>query len=158
MEQPITNMEKYHTYKALNERLNKAIKNEFWFEACMIEYAIVEDRTSSILAHTEICKNPYSESKKLANKLNAIIYQIGKKHPVISKKADKALYEELLVWKDKRNEIVHRACTRVYDTEEVKTVALLGKELVKRLCNDSGKISRLAEKLKSESDKNNEVK
>lgn len=85
----ITNQEKEATYKILKVKLNVALRNEFWFEACMIEYAIIEDRTSSILEHSGVCKNAYDESKKLSNKLNSIEHQIGKGHPIISRKVKK---------------------------------------------------------------------
>ena len=50
----------------------------------MIEYAIIEDRTASILLHAGITDKGWE--RKLSNKLNSIDLQIGKKHPIISKK------------------------------------------------------------------------
>ena len=144
----ITNEEKREVYINLKQRLKKALANEFWFEACMIEYAIIEDRTSSVLAHTGICKNAYDSNKKLSNKLSSIEYQLGKSHPIISAKMDKKIIDDIRLWKDRRNDIAHRACIIRYEDTAIKDIALEGKELVERISNASAKISRLAEKTK----------
>lgn len=128
-------------------KLKKAIANEFWFEACMIEYAIIEDRTSSILFHSGVCEKAYDSSKKLSNKLNSIEHQIGKEHFVISKKIDKQLIVDIRNWKDKRNDIVHRACTLEYNNMDIIEVAKTGDELVKQLDNASRGVTNLANKL-----------
>ena len=143
-EKVITNEEKHDTYARLHERLKKALANGFWLEATMIEYAIIEDRTAAILYHAGISENSWD--KKLANKLNAIEHQIGKKHPIISKKVSPALIQEIRGWKDLRNEAVHRACRTIYSEEALQAVAEHGKELVRRISNDSQKVKRAAEK------------
>ena len=139
------NYEKQDRYKRLHEQLTKAIKNEFWFEACMIEYAILEDRTSAILYYGKVCGDAYSSRKKLGNKLNSIEYQIGKKHPIISKKVDPNLISQLKEWKEKRNDLVHRACVS-YEEERAAAVAMEGIILIRRLQNDSAKVTRAAKK------------
>ena len=139
------NFEKQEHYIKLKSKLNKAVKNKFWFEACMIEYAIIEDRTSSILYYTKICKNAYDSDKKLANKLRSIEYQIGKKHPIISKKVSRDTILKILSWKDKRNDLVHRACV-LYNEQLAEDVALEGLSLVKSISNDSAKVTRYVQK------------
>ncbi len=42
------NIDKYLTYRYSFSKLKKAIINEFYFEAILIEYAIIEDRINSI--------------------------------------------------------------------------------------------------------------
>ena len=37
------NVQKYETYKSMHESLSKALKNEFYYEAIFIEYAILEN-------------------------------------------------------------------------------------------------------------------
>lgn len=137
----ITNEEKRETYAALKVKLKRALANSFWFEACMLEYAIIEDRTSSILARCNICKNPYSADKKLLNKLQSILNQIGKKHPIISKTTDRSMIEEIIQWRETRNDIVHRACIRQYDETEMEMVAKQGAELAKKIDNVSKKVA-----------------
>ena len=135
------NYEKQGRYAKLKSKLSRAVKNGFWFEALMIEYAIIEDRTASILWYSNVCKNPFDSSKKLGNKLNSIEYRIGKKHPIISKKVSLELITNLKVWKDKRNDLVHRACN-CYDEDEASKIALEGNLLVSKLQTDSAKVTR----------------
>lgn len=145
----ITNEEKCATYAALKVRLKRALANSFWFEACMLEYAIIEDRTSSILAHCNICDNPYAENKKMLNKLRSILLQIGKGHPIISKATDSALIEAIIRWRETRNDIVHRACIRQYDETEMEMVAKQGAELTKKIDNTSKKVANRVLRLQS---------
>ena len=135
------NYDKQETYAHLKTKLKKAINSSFYFEAVMIEYAIIEDRTSSILDHGKVCDDAFSTNKKLGNKLNSIEHQIGKKHPVISKKVNPELIAMIKVWKDKRNDYVHRAASMKYDDERLKEIAEEGNELVRRLINDSRKVT-----------------
>lgn len=142
----LTNTQKQENYVCLKNALKRAMNGKFWFEACMIQYAIIEDRTSSILHHAGICNNAYSANKKLSNKLNSIELQIGKEHPIISKKVKLETIQEIRAWKEHRNDIVHRSCTRVYNSEEIAEIALQGKHLVDAICNDSQKVTRLSNK------------
>ena len=140
----ISNEEKREVYVNLKVRLKKALVGSFWLEACMIEYAIIEDRTASILAHAGITDKGWE--KKLSNKLSSIEHQIGKKHPIISKKVSLATIQQIRIWKDKRNEAVHRACITAYEESAFRTLAEEGKVLMDRLSNDAQKVSRAAEK------------
>ena len=45
------NLEKYRTYKEYIKRYNTAIKEGFYFEAILIDYAMMEDRLRSMLYH-----------------------------------------------------------------------------------------------------------
>ena len=149
MEQFIKNLAKQERYKQLKTKLKKAIQSEFWLEACMIEYAIIEDRTSSILCYSNVCKDPYSSNKKLSNKLNSIELQIGKQHPIISNKVNVDTLEEIKTWKEERNDLVHRSCT-LYNEEKAKEIAILGKKLCDLISNDSQKVSRMAAKIRED--------
>ena len=142
----MTNQEKAEKYSLLKAKLKRAISSSFWFEALMIEYAIIEDRTSSILQHGNVCRNAFDPNKNLYNKLRSINLQIGKGHPVISKKVNPDTINEIIEWRTARNDLVHRACSHVYDENAVKGLALQGNELVRRLINDSRKVSRAYKK------------
>lgn len=48
------NKEKQTKYAILMKKLDIATREEFYFEAILIEYAILEDRTESILRHANI--------------------------------------------------------------------------------------------------------
>lgn len=142
----MSNTEKQERYALLKNKLRIAIEKKFWFEACMIEYAIMEDRTSSILYHAKVCKNSYDPKKTLTNKLCSIELQIGKKHPIISKKVDIKTIVAIKEWKDKRNDLVHKSCL-VYDEEKARDIAILGYNIVKNISNESAKVTRLADKI-----------
>ena len=43
------NLEKYHTYSENISKYNKAMRSEFYFEALLIDYAMLEDRLRSLL-------------------------------------------------------------------------------------------------------------
>ena len=135
------NLDKQERYIKLKVKLKKALKSEFWFEACMIEYAIIEDRTSSILFYSKVCKDPYDSNKKLSNKLNSIYHQIGKKHFVISKKVNCLTIDKIKEWKEKRNDLVHRSCT-MFDETLAKEVALEGEKIVNEISNASARVTR----------------
>lgn len=140
--------EKQQVYVGLKTRLKKALSSGFWLEACMIEYAIIEDRTASILLHAGITDKGWE--KKLYNKLNSIDHQIGKKHPIISKKVSAETIQGIREWKDLRNEAVHRACVTAYNEEAFRALAERGKELMDRISNDAQKVSRAEKKTKRE--------
>lgn len=146
MDTMISNTEKREVYVQLKTRLKKALANGFWLEACMIEYAIIEDRTASILLHTGITDKGWE--KKLHNKLNSIEYQINKKHPIISAKVSVETIQGIKGWKDLRNEAVHRACITKYDEEVFRVLAEQGKELMDRISNDAQKVARVEKKIK----------
>ena len=133
--------EKQDRYTTLKVKLKKAVTLGFWLEACMIEYAMIEDRTSSILYYAGISSREKAYEKQLQNKLKSIEYQIGKKHPIISKKVNSETIRQLLIWKDSRNELVHKAC-RVYDEEAAKTIAEEGRILLERINSDSRKVKK----------------
>lgn len=137
------NTEKQARYAILKKKLSVALKHGFWMEACMIEYAIIEDRTAAMLARCDVCNNPYE--KRLRNKLNSLKHQIGKEHPILSKKVKAELLDEVQAWADGRNALVHRAC-REYDEEAARKTAEKGKTLTDAVCNAAQRVQRLAEK------------
>ena len=50
----VKNYKKQAKYADLITRLNKALNEEFYYEAIFIEFAMFEDRTSSLLRHAGI--------------------------------------------------------------------------------------------------------
>ena len=59
------NKKKNKVYISLMSKLNQSLKNEFYYEAIFIEYAILEDRTESILKHSNNYRDGLTLSKKL---------------------------------------------------------------------------------------------
>lgn len=140
----ITNEEKHEVYAQLKTRLKKALQNGFWFEACMIEYNIIEDRTASILFHAGITGKGWE--KKLTNKLNSIELQIGKKNRYVFGKVSPDTLKAIRVWKENRNDAVHRACISTYDEKCLQQLAEEGKSLCDRISNENQKVKRATQK------------
>jgi hypothetical protein len=140
----VRNNEKQEAYASLKGKLKVALKYEFWFEACMIEYAIIEDRTASILAHVGTCRNPYE--KKLSNKLNAIEQLIGKRHPIISKKVKPEELSQVRTWKEKRNALTHSFFKIQYGDSDLKNIALEGKIAMDAISNAAQRVSKMSER------------
>ena len=143
--------EKHQIYIGLKVKLKRALASGFWLEACMIEYAIIEDRTASILLHSDITNRGWE--KKLSNKLNSLELQIGKKHPIISKKVSSETIQEIREWKNMRNEAVHRACITKYGDADFLFLAKRGKDLMDRISNDAQKVIRAEKKMKEKNQK-----
>ena len=47
----IDNADKQRTYREHKARYKKAMENEFYFEALLIDYALMEDRLRSMIYH-----------------------------------------------------------------------------------------------------------
>ena len=150
----ITNMEKYEIYKVQFERLKLAMDNKFYLEAIFIEYAIMEDRTKSILAY---------EGNDIIKKKNKPVF-IGEKLTKIENLAnpDKSvnnpdssventdtsyieryfsddnsddLIERIKNWKRNRDCLTHRLMNIIVTENELREYAECGKELCKELNN-----------------------
>lgn len=134
------NQQKYETYKALKVRLKKALHACFWFEATIIEYAIMEDRTKSILSHAGLHPSKL-DGMSLHAKVKSLSNQIRIGHPVIAKKVDGELLDKIQEWRLLRNRIVHEACYHPYDEKSVKAIAEEGNELVNQLINNSRRVT-----------------
>lgn len=53
----VDNKDKQHTYAYWKRRYTLAMKYGFYFEAMMIDYALLEDRLASVLYHSGVMKN-----------------------------------------------------------------------------------------------------
>lgn len=145
------NYQKYKTYRELKVRLKKALQSGFWFEATIIEYAIMEDRTRSILSHVGLHPSKL-DGMSLYAKVKSLSNQIRINHPVLGKKMDEDLLERIQEWRVLRNKIVHEACYHPYDEEAVKKIAEEGSELVNQLINNSRRITNYYKKHQNESE------
>ena len=128
------NMEKHQTYKSMNENLSKAMRAEFYYQAIFIEYAIIEDRCTSALKHAGIKYwdkkgRDISISQKLKEMRSNAVFQV----PYVRQRISLELLDEIMEWKDKRDNFIHHLATIPYDHESVKTTAIIGQELVKKL-------------------------
>lgn len=137
----MTNYEKRDRYAELNEILDRAIEQEFYYEAIFIEHAILEDRVISLFKHADL-RMPF----KLGEKIGILkSYKIFKDE-YISKHIDMELLEQIDNWKDKRNKLVHGLVESTYGTEVVKQVALEGKTLIRKFASKTTLVTRYLDK------------
>ena len=148
-EQSITNDEKRIVYAILKTKLKIAIQQEFYLEALLLEYSILEDRLSSILEHSRIRNtNSKGESLGIQAKLNKISNAIRSKRVPVYQKVRQDLIDDTLNWKEERNILVHRSCQRLYDSDEVKACAIHGNDIVRRLTNAAAAVKRNSKGMK----------
>ena len=125
----IDNMEKYNTYKNSYEKLELAIENEFYFEACLITYAIIEDRLSSIIKYNGL----KSDRLSMYEKSNIIRNLISNKSNGMENIFDIEEFKNIDNWRRHRNDVVHALMDSTYDIEEYKRIALDGRKYAKYL-------------------------
>lgn len=104
----MNNYEKNLKYRSLHETLTRALKSEFYYEAIFIEYAIMEDRTDSILRHANIT----IDDPTLNNKIKTIKFNRAFKDDYIKKHLTFELLDSVNKWKKKRNDLIHDLVTR----------------------------------------------
>ena len=132
----IDNMEKYNTYKNSYEKLELAIENEFYFEACLITYAIIEDRLSSIMKYNGLKADRLS----MYEKSNIIKDLISNKTNGLENIFDIEEFKEIDNWRRHRNDVVHALMESTYDIEEYRKIALDGRKYAKYLSSCCTKI------------------
>lgn len=137
------NYKKNEKYKELMVKLKKSIHNDFYYESIFIEYAILEDRTESILRHAKLSTiNNKGLPLTLNNKLNKIKNSSFYKNKYINKHINNDLIELIYEWKNKRNSLIHDLIKSTYTNDELKVIALDGYEIVKRINNKSTLVNK----------------
>lgn len=66
------NYEKKEIYAKEIEKYNVAIKNEFYLEALVIAYAMLEDRLNSFLYHSGCCNRKLNITKKFKKEIRSV--------------------------------------------------------------------------------------
>ena len=139
----MNNYEKNLKYRSLHEILSRAMKNEFYYEAIFIEYAIIEDRTDSILRHANIRIN----NPTLNNKINTIKHSRSFKDEYIKKHLNLELLDSVKSWKHKRNDLIHDLVNLSYSNEDIKEIAIEGQNIVKKLSSKSTLVTNYLDKI-----------
>lgn len=151
VQQPIAeNMLKYANYKEQHERLSKALKHNFYLEAIFIEYAIIEDRLSSILRYegnTINSKNGFVSIEKKINKVRAISEN---KTGLAIKYFTPNFLDTIESWKNRRNPLIHALMKQQLTTEELLDLATDGQAIVKELSRLSQNYKRAVERKKQQ--------
>lgn len=143
----VDNMQKYENYKEQSKRLNRAISAGFYLEALFIEFAIIEDRADSIL----LFENNSIKSDRFVSidrKLKTIKKIAEQKKSLPNRYFSDDLIDRILLFKDERNRMIHALMRQQLTTEELRDLALLGKELETTLCRRSTNYRRAVENAK----------
>ena len=94
----LSNKEKQQVYATLKAKLKVAIHQEFYLEALLLEYSIMEDRLSSLLRHGGISYlRSDGEEIFINKKLDKVSNAIRSKRFPIYKKVDQELIDAIMV-------------------------------------------------------------
>lgn len=139
MNENISNAQKYDNYKEQFVRLKRAMDNRFYLEALFIEYAIIEDRTKSILVHAgkyeAYLKKRGKYQETLDSKVKYIQGFAAEKKSLLNRYFGDMLLEDILVWKEDRNKMVHALLNQILSTAELEHLAEDGSNYCKSLRN-----------------------
>ena len=143
------NIQKQLNYREQFKRLDKALNNNFYLEALFIEYAIMEDRTESILRYEgneiKVKEGSFISINRKLDKIKKIAEQ-RKRLP--ERYFSDNLIECIQLWKDERNRMIHALMKQSLTTEELTELALEGKILCRQLCNKANNYKRAVERRK----------
>lgn len=133
----ISNQQKQANYTEQFRRLKLALKNGFNLEAMFIEYAILEDRTESILRHggywDAYLKKRKGKDPTISTKISYIQGKANADDKLLSKYFSDDLLDRVLAWKDERNRLIHALLKQQLTEEEVLRIASDGNDLVRTL-------------------------
>ncbi len=140
----ITNTQKYENYKQQMGRLSRAMKAEFYYEAIFIAYAVLEDRTESVLRHAGVY-NP-DRHKDLSRKLHRIEELARQKKSLPNKYFSTEQLQQMKDWKEKRNSLIHALMKNTQNQEELKQIAEEGYTLCRMLSSKVTSFKRALER------------
>ena len=126
------NMVKYETYKALYDDLSRALRAGFYYQAIFVEYAILEDRLTSLLKYAGI---PHANKNGKEDKISRKIAKVRDRPEFATKfvrdRISTELMDEIREWTEERNKLIHDLANIPYDSEQVKKVAEDGDRILK---------------------------
>ena len=144
------NMQKFCNYRTQFTRLNKAVREEFYLEAIFIAYAIIEDRTESILRHTgkwdAYMKSRRGRTATINSKIRYIQKMAEDKKSLVGRHLGDDTLARILAWKDTRNKLVHALLEQAVSDEELTALAASGKELASTLRTKVTNLNRAIKK------------
>ena len=146
------NQLKYENYKEQFTRLKSALNSGFNLEAMFIEYAIMEDRTESILRHADKW-DAYLKSRKgrdpnIDSKVKYIQKLAENRKDLLHRYFSDDLLNRILEWKEDRNRLIHALLKQQLEHNEIRTLAEQGKQLVDDLRKRAGNYNRAIERRK----------
>lgn len=125
------------------------MKNQFYFEATMIEYAVIEDKVDSLFS---------AHNCKIKNKLKQNLETMKTSHifneKFIHERITIDLIEKIDEWRMERNSVVHDLFKEKILEVDFKNVAEQGFEPQRILDNKVSSINRHYKRLAEKSEKN----
>jgi hypothetical protein len=150
MDTIIDNQQKYENYAEQFRRLNKALTNGFNLEAMFIAYAIMEDRTESILRHAgywdAYMKKRGNRDATINSKITYIQGKVTAGDKLLRKYFSDDLLARILAWKEERNRLIHALLKQQLTDEEVVRIAEEGNKLVRTIRSRTTSYNRAVEK------------
>jgi len=147
------NQLKYENYREQFKRLNSALNNGFNLEAMFIEYAIMEDRTESILRHADkwdaYMKKQNGRDPTINSKVKYIQKLAAFQNDLLHRYFSDDLLDQILIWKDQRNRLIHALLKQQFEHNEVRELAAQGKQLVDELRKRAGNYNRAIDRRKA---------
>ena len=147
------NQLKYENYREQFKRLNSALNNGFNLEAMFIEYAIMEDRTESILRHADkwdaYMKKQNGRDPTINSKVKYIQKLAAFQNDLLHRYFSDSLLDQILIWKDQRNRLIHALLKQQFEHNEVRELAAQGKQLVDELRKRAGNYNRAIDRRKA---------
>ena len=145
---------KYENYQEQFKRLNTAMRSGFNLEAMFIEYAIMEDRTESILRHAGKWEAYMKRRGKNGPTLNSKIIYIQRqmesnRKDLLNRYFSDDLLDRIRAWKEDRNRLIHALLKQQLGHNEVTDLASEGKRLVDELRNRVGNYNRAIDRRKA---------
>ena len=144
------NLQKHENYREQFVRLKRALAAEFYLEAIFIEYTIIEDRTESILCHAgkwdAYLKKRGRYQATLDSKIAYIQAFAREKKSIAHKYFSDSLLDEIIVWKEERNRLIHALLKQILSTVEVSEIAYTGERLTKELRTRATNFNRAVER------------
>jgi len=134
----ISNQEKYNTYRNLMKRMDIAKDYGFYFEMCMIAYALIEDRSSAALRHAD-----EKERNSLYYKIIALKKLLDSEDNLFKKAYNVDNFNKINLWRKERNSLVHSMANMKFDSSKLKEIAEEGYKLSKELSNMVTRYKRL---------------
>lgn len=122
-----------------------------------IEYAIMEDRTESILRHADKWEAYLKKRGKNEPTLNSKIIYIQKqmeanRKDLLHRYFSDELLDRILAWKEDRNRLIHALVKQQLGHNEVRELAAQGKQLVDELRKRAGNYNRAIDRRKAKKD------
>ncbi|MBR1563266.1 MAG: hypothetical protein IJ645_08675 [Ruminococcus sp.] len=144
------NYQKQATYADRKVQLKKAMNSGFYFEAIFIEYAMLEDRTESVLRHAGGIKltDKRDQPLKLSAKINKIRSCSAFTEKYVRQRLSLDLLDKLDKWRVRRNNLVHYLMNNPTSPDELQAVAEEGYELVKTLDNKVKSVNNYFDKIR----------